>query len=49
MRLPLVEKAPQIIPAEVSIPEDAGEGSAAEFPVQRDHERVTAPGLLERT
>jgi hypothetical protein len=31
----------------IGIAQNASEGSAAEFPVQRDDERVPAPGLLQ--
>ncbi len=47
LQLGLVEQAPQILGAEVSIAQDAGEGSAAEFPVQRNDERMPAPRLLQ--
>jgi len=42
-----VEQAPQVVSAEVGISQDASEGAAADFPVQRDDERVFASGLLQ--
>jgi len=41
------EQLHQVVGAEISITQDAGEGAATEFPVQRDDERVFAPGLLQ--
>lgn len=42
-----LQKLPQVVRAEVGIAKDAGEGAAAEFPVQRDDKRVPAPRLLQ--
>lgn len=43
----LPQETLQISSAEVGIAQDAGEGAAAQFPMERDDERVTAPGLLQ--
>src|SRR4051794_26749102 len=42
-----IEKPTQVIRAEVSISQDASEGAATKFPVQRNDERVSAPRLLQ--
>lgn len=47
MRLPLFKQVPKILSVEIGIAQNASEGAAAEFPVQRDDERVFAPGLLQ--
>lgn len=38
---------PKVISVETRIAQNSSESSAAEFPVQRDYERVFAPGLLQ--
>jgi hypothetical protein len=45
----LVEQAPQVVGGEVGIAEDAGEGAATEFPVQRDDEGVPVSVFFKRT
>lgn len=42
-----IEKPTQVIRAEVSIAQDAGEGAATKFPVEGNDERVSASGLLQ--
>lgn len=42
-----IEQMPEIIGAEIGVAQDAGKGAATEFSVQRDDERVPAPGLLQ--
>jgi hypothetical protein len=49
MRLPLFEQVPKILSVEIGIAQNASEGAEAEFPVQRDDERVCArPSSSER-
>ena len=43
----LVQEAAKVVGAEVGITQDAGEGAATKLPVQRDDERMSAPGLLQ--
>lgn len=45
----LAKQAPQIVDAEVGIPQDAREGAPADFLVQQDDERVLRPTFFKRT
>lgn len=42
-----VEQAANALGAEISVAQDASEGSATEFPMERDDERMPAPSLLQ--
>jgi len=43
----LFEQVPKIISVEIGIAQNAGEGAATEFSVQRHNKRVPAPRLLQ--